>query len=82
MPCGEGSSAGAFGSTQQGRAVLQAYVEEAAQLRAERLELRGALQASAISSKAAERSMEAERAKLRKLVCASTPRLRANSALQ
>ena len=43
---------GAHGALQaEGRAVLQAYVEEAAQLRGERGALRGELQAAVVSAK-------------------------------
>merc|ERR1719440_2030039 len=44
----------------EGRAVLQAYVEEVAQLRTERGALRGELQAAAVSSRLAAAAMNEE----------------------
>lgn len=52
----------------EGRAVLQAYVEEVAQLRTERGALRGELQAAAVASRLASAGMAEERQRLLKEV--------------
>ena len=52
----------------EGRAVLQAYVEEAAQLRTERGALRGELQAAAVASKLAAAAAEEEKVRLQREV--------------
>jgi hypothetical protein len=63
----------------EGRAVLQAYVEEAAQLRAERGALRGELQAAAVASKLAATMMNEERNRLQREV--NDARAQAEAAL-
>ena len=64
----------------EGRAVLQAYVEEAAQLRTERGALRGELQAAAVASKLAAAAAVEERKRLLKEV--EEARSRAEEALR